>query len=125
MNNSSSDLYDDRVVIPNAQMNLFGIEQKDIIARQPAMPGVFFNAPDIELDYDIAVVCMSGGKDSLAALKYLLDRGFPASRIELWHHLVDGQESSVSFMDWPFIDDYFAASSILNVPKLTFPFHIS
>ena len=57
MNNALSDTYDDRVIIPDAQMNLFGLEPKDIIARQPAMPGVFFDAPDIELDYDIAVVC--------------------------------------------------------------------
>ncbi|EGQ8541916.1 phosphoadenosine phosphosulfate reductase family protein [Vibrio parahaemolyticus] len=117
MNKASSDLYDDRIIVPGAQMTLFGIEPKDIIARQPAMPGVYFNAPDIELDYDIAVVCMSGGKDSLAALKYLLDRGFPASRIELWHHLVDGQETVESFMDWPFIDDYCVKlADALNMP---------
>jgi hypothetical protein len=48
---------------------------------------------------------MSGGKDSFAALKYLLDRGFPPSKIELWHHLVDGNEGS-TLMDWAFIDDY-------------------
>ncbi len=60
---------------------------------------------------------MSGGKDSLAALKYLLDRGFPASRIELWHHLVDGQEAVESFMDWPFIDDYCVKlADALNMP---------
>lgn len=107
MSNSSLDLYDDRVIVPGVQMGLFGLDASDIIARDTDQPGVFFNAPDIVLDYDIAVVCMSGGKDSLAALKYLLDRGFPTDKIELWHHLVDGrEEGSNSFMDWPFMDDY-------------------
>ncbi|WP_242542082.1 hypothetical protein [Vibrio sp. Vb0877] len=107
----TSDRFDDQVIIPsmknsilNSQMDLFG-GQENLIALEPAMPGVYFDAPEIDLDYDIAIVCMSGGKDSFAALKYLLDRGFPPSKIELWHHLVDGNEGS-TLMDWAFIDDY-------------------
>lgn len=76
MKNKFSDSYDDHVVVPGIQMNLFGLEPSEIITLQPAMPGVYFDAPDIELDYDIAIVCMSGGKDSLASLKYLLDLVF-------------------------------------------------
>lgn len=45
------------------------------------------------------VVAFSGGKDSLAALLYLLNLGIPAHAIELHHHDVDGQ--GPSFMDWP------------------------
>lgn len=45
------------------------------------------------------VVAFSAGKDSLAALLYLLDLGVPAHAIELHHHDVDGQ--GPTFMDWP------------------------
>lgn len=55
-------------------------------------------------DYDYYVVMFSGGKDSTACFLYLLDLGIPRSKIELWHHLVDGQESSL--MDWECTTDY-------------------
>lgn len=106
---SVRDRLDDNVIIPSLKENL--------IALEPATPNVYFNAPDIDLDYDVAVVCMSGGKDSLAAIKYLLDLGYPASKIEMWHHLVDGNESHASFMDWTFIDDYCVKlSKALGIP---------
>ncbi|AXV67640.1 phosphohydrolase (plasmid) [Pseudoalteromonas lipolytica] len=98
------DKHDDQITIPTLRQGLLATSDK-IIALEPAMPGVYFNAPDIELNYDVAVVCMSGGKDSFAALKRLLDIGFPKSKIEMWHHLVDGNEGS-TLMDWAFIDDY-------------------
>lgn len=101
-NSSIADSYDDRVIIPATQLDMFGSAMNDVSGKD----GVYFDAPDIDLDYDVAVVLSSGGKDSLAALKYLLDCGFPRDRIELWHHLVDGNESDSNFMDWPFIDDY-------------------
>lgn len=55
--------------------------------------------------YDYVIVAFSGGKDSLAALLYLLDLGVDPSRIELWHHDVDGREGS-RLMDWPVTRDY-------------------
>lgn len=65
--------------------------------------------PDLSLAellaYDFIVVAFSGGKDSLAALLYLLALGVPAERIELWHHLIDGREGS-TLMDWPVTEDY-------------------
>lgn len=51
-------------------------------------------------DYDFVVIGFSGGKDSLACLLHILDEGVPASKIELWHHEVDGREGS-DLMDWP------------------------
>jgi 3'-phosphoadenosine 5'-phosphosulfate sulfotransferase (PAPS reductase)/FAD synthetase len=53
--------------------------------------------PDL-LSYDHIIVGFSGGKDSLACLLVLLSMGVPRSRIELWHHDIDGQGQT--FMDW-------------------------
>ena len=66
------------------------------------------NVMDAEPDlssYDKIIVGQSGGKDSLACILHLLDKGVPKEKIELWHHLVDGREGS-SLMDWPVTDDY-------------------
>lgn len=57
-------------------------------------------------DYDKLFVCFSGGKDSMAAVLDLLDRGVPKSKIVLLHHLIDGAPGSQSFMDWPITEDY-------------------
>lgn len=67
---------------------------------------VRFDAPEIDLSiYDHFIVCLSGGKDSIACLLHLLDLGVDKSRIELWHHDVDGREGS-TLMDWIFMRDY-------------------
>ncbi len=55
--------------------------------------------------YHAIVVAFSGGKDSLACVLDLIDRGAPRDRIELWHHDVDGREGS-RLMDWPVTRDY-------------------
>ncbi len=56
--------------------------------------------------YDRIVVAFSGGKDSLATILHLLELGVPRSKIELWHHAVDGAPGSRSFMDWPVTESY-------------------
>lgn len=57
--------------------------------------------PALDLNnYDVIVVAFSGGKDSIACLLHLLERGVPRSQIELWHHDIDGREGS-TLMDWP------------------------
>lgn len=55
--------------------------------------------PNLE-EYSRVIVAFSGGKDSLACLLHLLDLGVPKTKIELWHHDVDGREGS-DLMDWP------------------------
>ncbi|GLU56478.1 hypothetical protein Dfri01_59390 [Dyadobacter frigoris] len=55
-------------------------------------------------NYDKYIVAFSGGKDSTACFLYLLSIGIDVSKIELWHHLVDGQEET--FMDWEVTEDY-------------------
>lgn len=55
--------------------------------------------------YHKIIVAFSGGKDSLACVLDLLDQGVRKSRIELWHHDVDGREGS-KLMDWAITRDY-------------------
>jgi len=64
-----------------------------------------FISPDLD-SYDCIVVAFSGGKDSQAALLHLLEEGADPSRIELWHHCVDGKDSDSPLMDWPVTEDY-------------------
>lgn len=73
-----------------------------------------------ELDsYDLIIVCMSGGKDSISLLLHLLDLGVPRERIEAVHHLVDGREGS-SLMDWPITEGYCDAVCKALGVRLTF-----
>lgn len=55
-------------------------------------------------NYDKYIVAFSGGKDSTAVFLWLLEQGVDKSKIELWHHLVDGDRDS--FMDWPVTESY-------------------
>ena len=92
--------FDDSVVIPvlNRQIGL-------ALDESPLPGGRYFSAPDIDLSpYTKIIVLMSAGKDSFACLLHLLDLGVDKSRIELWHHLVDGVDSDL--MDWAFMDSY-------------------
>ena len=49
--------------------------------------------------YDLVIVLISGGKDSIACYYKLLELGVPKSKIEFWHHDVDGGHPSRT-MDW-------------------------
>lgn len=74
--------------------------------------------PDLD-SYDLFVVCMSGGKDSVCLLLQLLDLGVLPDRIEAVHHLVDGREGS-TLMDWPITEAYCEAVCKYLGIRLTF-----
>lgn len=96
-----SDRLHDRIIKIAKQEDLFMPQDYESVA------GRYFHANDIELDYDTYVVFMSGGKDSIATLLTLLEKGVDPSKIELHHHLVDGMEGEdPTFMDWDFMADY-------------------
>lgn len=68
------------------------------IKPQKRLPNVN-ETPDLK-SYDKILVAFSGGKDSLACLLTLFDAGVDPSRIELWHHDIDGRADE-GLMDWP------------------------
>ncbi len=68
---------------------------------------VFSNVDMVDLDaYDKVVAFLSGGKDSVSMILKLIDAGIDLSKVEAWHHSVDGRESDGNFMDWPCVEDY-------------------
>lgn len=80
-----------------------------------AGPGERMDLEEVTVTPDLAgysrfVVFFSGGKDSLACVLHLIEKGVPPDRIELHHHLVDGAEGS-RLMDWPVTDAYCEAVS--------------
>lgn len=56
-------------------------------------------------EYDLIVVLISGGKDSVACYLKLLELGVPKERIEFWHHDIDGGHPSRR-MDWKCTQNY-------------------
>jgi hypothetical protein len=69
-----------------------------------ACAAITTNTPDLA-SYDYIIVAMSGGKDSLACMLELFERGVDPAKVELWHHDIDGREGS-TLMDWPVTRDY-------------------
>ena len=59
-------------------------------------------------EYDLIVVLLSGGKDSVACFYKLLELGVPREKIELWHHDIDGGHPSRR-MDWRCTQNYVRA----------------
>jgi len=95
--------FDDTTVIPALGQQLaLGVES----TSSPTDGLVYYSAPTVDLDaYERIIVCMSGGKDSIACLLRLIEMGVDLGKVELWHHDVDGREGS-QLMDWPFMADY-------------------
>lgn len=92
----------------DGQIDLFditGSSYSGTISSAPKAEVIDYGTPDL-LSYDHVIVAFSGGKDSIACLLYLLDKGVPRSKIELWHHCVDEKDCEDPLMDWPVTEDY-------------------
>lgn len=59
-------------------------------------------------EYDLIVVLLSGGKDSIASYLKLIELGVLKDKIELWHHDIDGGHPSRR-MDWRCTQNYVKA----------------
>lgn len=58
-------------------------------------------------DYDRIIVSLSGGKDSVACVLWLIDQGIKPGKIELWHQCIDGKgDTHKAFFDWPSTEGY-------------------
>lgn len=70
--------------------------------------------------YDLIIVSFSGGKDSLALVLDLLERGVAREKVQLWHQDVDGEPGvDPQFMDWPVTRGYVnAVGAALGIPVL-------
>ncbi len=59
-------------------------------------------------EYDLVVILLSGGKDSIACYYKLLELGVPKERMEFWHHDIDGGHPCRR-MDWRCTQNYVKA----------------
>jgi len=106
--NFQQDIFDDNVLIPGL---LASTGAGDISEH------VYSNAEMVDLDsYDRIIVTFSG-KDSFASLLKIIKAGVDLSKVELWHHDVDGREGGNLAFDWPFMRDYcLKVAQALNLP---------
>lgn len=75
-------------------------------------------------EYDLIVVLISGGKDSVACLYKLLEMGVPKEKIELWHHDIDGGHPSRR-MDWRCTQNYMKALADAEGLKLRISYRVN
>ena len=59
-------------------------------------------------EYDLVAILLSGGKDSVACYCKLLELGVPKTKMEFWHHDIDGGHPSRR-MDWRCTQNYVRA----------------
>ena len=75
-------------------------------------------------DYDLIVVLISGGKDSVACYLKLLELGVPKEKIEFWHHDIDGGHPSRR-MDWRCTQNYVKALADAEGVKLRVSYRVN
>lgn len=102
---------------------IHGIEDKPIYGTgkriKPRIPGrnesEYFQKTYLEEllpleEYDLVVILISGGKDSVASYFKLIELGVPKEKIEFWHHDIDGGHPT-RVMDWKCTQSYIKAFS--------------
>ena len=75
-------------------------------------------------EYDLIVVLISGGKDSIACYLKLLELGVPKEKIEFWHHDIDGGHPSRR-MDWKCTQNYVKALADAEDVKLRVSYRVN
>lgn len=75
-------------------------------------------------DYDLFVVLLSGGKDSIACYYKLVELGVPKENIEFWHHDIDGGHPSRR-MDWRCTQNYVKALADAEGIKLRVSYRVN
>lgn len=75
-------------------------------------------------EYDLIVVLISAGKDSIACFYKLLELGVPKEKIELWHHDIDGGHPSRR-MDWKCTQNYMKALANAEGVKLRVSYRVN
>ena len=75
-------------------------------------------------DYDLIVILISGGKDSVACYLKLLELGVPKEKIEFWHHDIDGGHPSRR-MDWRCTQNYIRALAEAEGIKLRVSYRVN
>lgn len=75
-------------------------------------------------EYDLIVVLISGGKDSVACYLKLIELGVPKEKIEFWHHDIDGGHPSRR-MDWKCTQNYVKALADAEGVKLRVSYRVN
>lgn len=75
-------------------------------------------------EYDLIVVLISGGKDSVACYLKLIELGVPKEKIEFWHHDIDGGHPTQR-MDWKCTQNYVKALADAEGVKLRVSYRVN
>lgn len=75
-------------------------------------------------EYDLIVVLISGGKDSVACYLKLIELGVPKEKIEFWHHDIDGGHPTRR-MDWKCTQNYVKALAGAEGVKLRVSYRVN
>jgi len=94
----------------------------NLLRVAPATPAAADARPNLA-SYSRIIVAFSGGKDATALVLRLLDEGVPRDKIELHHHLVDGNEGS-TLLDWPITEGYTKAFAQALDLDITFSWRV-
>lgn len=75
-------------------------------------------------EYDLIVVLISGGKDSVACYLKLIELGVPKEKIEFWHHDIDGGHPTRR-MDWKCTQNYVKSLADAEGVKLRVSYRVN